>query len=647
MPPPPPGFGGPPGASHVDEWQGRMPSPFDESFVNRDDHFAAPYDDHVQNRSKTSKDKNKNFGKERIEPSLKGYILVKAEPPLGQKATWARVNKRDLPFDNKNLITEIKTHQRKTGKKASTIFRELSLNQQGIVNRMVAQHILKDKNSNAEWVLADVQRFGVTRLGRLIETKKMQVILQRQLRGDDRKPGAVNASNARNYHEFGEIIDLAEPLSGKKDKDGAFKKGKKQQDWFDNTVQPVDVIYEPAGAQWAQQEPVYDVHANQHHHQQQHQPQQHQPIYDDPLPPPMAPFPGDPMAFAPQHDAQMPLPPLPQQYQAPYPAAHQNPFTPNLDIMPPGQYEHPQWDDQAPIRPRVHTPAADRKRSASARRLRKLETSVDYLARKVEDWNLSSGDSSEGHRDRDSIFSDPHTGGTKTPMSSLHSEDMFPRGEYDQRKREKSRDAERRQRKHRDEARERRYRDERIEAQEHHSHRNRRDSHRNRRDSRYESESPLGGVRYIKERERDREAQYSPTRSPIRDREPQYSSIREREREHERERRLSDTRPRFDPSYDREAPGFHHAQTYHDDDYPHPRSAVEPRLQRRLTDYPSENYHNADYDDQLRSSRRRRDSEARGGGDRGFGGLEYAPRRDEGRHARRQSAVEPLGKYYD
>ncbi|KAK1044366.1 hypothetical protein LTR33_015310, partial [Friedmanniomyces endolithicus] len=347
------------------------------------------------------------------------------------------------------------------------------------------------------------------------------------------------------------------------------------------------------------------------------------------------------------HDAQMPLPPLPQQYQAPYPAAHQNPFTPNLDIMPPGQYEHPQWDDQAPIRPRVHTPAADRKRSASARRLRKLETSVDYLARKVEDWNLSSGDSSEGHRDRDSIFSDPHTGGTNSPMSSLHSEDMFPRGEYDQRKREKSRDAERRQRKHRDEARERRYRDERIEAQEHHSHRNRRDSHRNRRDSRYESESPLGGVRYIKERERDREAQYSPTRSPIRDREPQYSSIREREREHERERRLSDTRPRFDPSYDREAPGFHHAQTYHDDDYPHPRSAVEPRLQRRLTDYPSENYHNADYDDQLRSSRRRRDSEARGGGDRGFGGLEYAPRRDEGRHARRQSAVEPLGKYYD
>jgi len=413
MPPPPAGFGG--GATHVDEWQGRMPSSFDDSFANPDDRYAAPFDDHVQNKSRSSKDKTKNFGKERIEPSLKGYILVKADPPLGQKANWARVYKRDLPIDDKNLATEIKTHQRKTGKKVSTIFRELSLNQQGIVNRMVAQHILKDKNSHAEWVLADVQRFGVTRLGRLIETKKMQVTFQRQLRGDDRKPGTVNASNARNYHEFGEIIDLAEPLSGKKD-----KKGKKQQDWYDDNIQPVDVIYEPAAAGWAQPEPVYDAHVNQHHHQQQHQPQQQQPIYDDPMPPPMVPFPSDPMAYPPHHDAQMPLPPLPQQYQPPFPAAHQNPFTPNLDIMPPGQYEQPRWDDQPPIRPRVYTPAAERKRPASARRLRKLETSVDYLTRKVEDWNVSSGDSSEGHRDRESIFSDPHTGGTKTPAAPRH-----------------------------------------------------------------------------------------------------------------------------------------------------------------------------------------------------------------------------------
>ncbi|KAK0302809.1 hypothetical protein LTR01_008483 [Friedmanniomyces endolithicus] len=635
MPPPPAGFGG--GATHVDEWQGRMPSPFDDSFANPDDRYAAPFDDHVQNKSRSSKDKTKNFGKERIEPSLKGYILVKADPPLGQKANWARVYKRDLPIDDKNLATEIKTHQRKTGKKVSTIFRELSLNQQGIVNRMVAQHILKDKNSHAEWVLADVQRFGVTRLGRLIETKKMQVTLQRQLRGDDRKPGTVNASNARNYHEFGEIIDLAEPLSGKKD-----KKGKKQQDWYDDNIQPVDVIYEPAAAGWAHPEPVYDAHVNQHHHQQQHQPQQQQPIYDDPMPPPMVPFPSDPMAYPPHHDAQMPLPPLPQQYQPPFPAAHQNPFTPNLDIMPPGQYEQPRWDDQPPIRPRVYTPAAERKRSASARRLRKLETSVDYLTRKVEDWNVSSGDSSEGHRDRESIFSDPHTGGTKTPMSSLHSEDMFPRGDYDHRKREKDRTAERREKKYRDEARERRYRDERIESQGHHS-------HRNRRDSRYESESPLRETRYIKERERDREAQYSPIRSPIRDRESQYSSTRDREREREREHeRDHDTRPRFDPSYDRGAPKLHRAQTYHaDDDYPHPRSAVEPRLQRRLTDYPSENYRNADYDEQLHNSRRRRDSEAHGGGDRGFGGFDFASRRDEGRHTRRQSAAEPLGQYYD
>ncbi|TKA79647.1 hypothetical protein B0A55_03425 [Friedmanniomyces simplex] len=666
MPPPPPGFGGPPIAIHVDDFHGPMASPlgYENQFSGPGDPLPVHYDDRVQTKSK-NKDKSRFFSLDRIDPSFKGYMLVKSEAQLGQKATWARVYKRDLPVDDTKLVTDIKAHRERKGTTPLVDFSELSPNQQGIVNRLIAQHVLKEKDSNAEWVLADVQRFGTRRWGKLIETKKMQVILKRQDK-NLAKPGAVNAINATHYRDFGEIIDLAEPLPWKKEREGgASKKGKKQQDFFNDNVRPLDTMYEPPAARWDHQEPVYDVHVDQHH-QQHHQPQQHQPIYDEPMPLPMAPPHDNHSSYPPPHDMQMPMPPPPQQYQPPYPAPHQNPFTPNPDVMLPGQYDQPQydqpqWQDNQPLpRARVHTPAADRRRSASARRLRRLETNVDFLTKKVEDWNVSSGDSSEGHRDRDSIFTDPRTGGTKTPLSSLQSEDMFPRGEYDHRKREKDREYERRQKRYRDEARERKYhRDERAELQ----------THRHRRDSRYDSESPPRETRYIKERERERDVQYSPLRSPIR------SHDRERDRDQDRDR-YPDTRPRFDPSYDRVAPRLRRAQTYNTaddvDDYPHPRSAVEsrylpstgthapPQLQRRLTDYPSENYQYADYDEQYRGSGRRRhaDSEGRGGGQQGFGGIEYealqavkaiagaAQRRDEGRYGRRQSAVEPMGGYY-
>ncbi|KAK3626799.1 hypothetical protein LTR56_019617 [Elasticomyces elasticus] len=99
-------------------------------------------------------------------------------------------------------------------------------------------------------------------------------------------------------------------------------------------------------------------------------------------------------------------PPPPQQ---PYPQG-QNPFMPNANVAVPGQFNQPLWqDDQQQYRPRAYTPAADHKRSISAHRLRKLETDVESMRRKVNDWDLSSGESSEG-RDRDAIFTDPRAG---------------------------------------------------------------------------------------------------------------------------------------------------------------------------------------------------------------------------------------------
>ncbi|KAK5746627.1 hypothetical protein LTR17_000643 [Elasticomyces elasticus] len=642
MPPPPP-F--PPGAVHMDDWQGPMASPlgYDNPGMGLGDPLAA--DPPIQSKPKKNKNKSKNidngrndqtfagfdFNNDRIEPSFRGSMLMRAPAQPGQKETWARVCKQDLPVDDTKLIANIKAHRLRTRTSPVTDFSDLGPNQRSIINRLIAQYVLHETNANAEWILADVQKFGTKRLGTWVDVKKLQVILKRQDK-DFAKVRGMHSSNATKYYEFGEIIDLAEPVlqGARSHEDGGVpKKSKKKQQQqqqqeqaFEDSMYPVDEPYERAAGAWDQREPVRQ-NRNVQHNQQYQDIQQPRPIYDDPMQQPMQqpmmPNLGDPLPYQPD----MPMPPPPQQ---PYPQG-QNPFMPNANIAVPGQFDQPSWQgDQQQYHPRAHTPAADHKRSTSTRRLRKLETDMESMRRKVNDWDLSSGESNEG---RDSIFTDPRTGGTRTPVSSLPSEDMFPRGEYESRKRDKDRETEHRPRRYREE---RRYRDEHVDIEPAYN-------YGRRRDSRNEPESPRHRVRYIEQR-----------------RETQRSPVRERERE-----QYFDPRPSFEPGYERASrPQHRRSQTY--DDYPMPRSAIEPRylpstpprVQRRLTDYPSESHQYADYDEQHRS-RRRRDSLKRSPQGRT---LEYealqaikavagAARREEARYGRRQNAAEPSGGYYN
>ncbi|KAK4899441.1 hypothetical protein LTR27_003174 [Elasticomyces elasticus] len=636
--PPPPSF--PPGAMHIDDWQGPTTSllGYDNNpIMGLGDPLAD--DPPAQSKSKKNKNKSKNIDIGRndpsfrsfegaygpIVPSFKGFMLMRAEALSGQKETWARVCKQDLPIEDAKLKANIKAHRERTRTSPLTDLGDLSPNQRRIVNRLIAQHVIYETNPDTEWNLADVQRFGLTRFGKWVHVKKLQVILKRQEK-DSAKTHGMDQSNASKFYDFGEIIDLAEPLSGRNERDvSTTKKSKKQRQQlqaFDEPMHPIDEPYERAATGWEQCEPV---HHNRTTQQNQHyqEPQQPQPLYNEPfqqpLQQPMGPNLGNPLAYQPD----MPMPPPPQQ---PY-SQGQNPFMPNPNVSMPGQYDQPSWQgEQQQYHPRAHTPAADHKRSTSTRRLRKLETDMESMRRKVNDWDLSSGESNEG---RDSIFTDPRTAGTRTPLSSLPSEDMFPRGEYESRKRDKDRETEHRPRRYREE---RRYRDEHVDIEPAYS-------YGRRRDSRNEPESPRHRVRYIEQR-----------------RETQRSPVRERERE-----QYFDPRPSFEPGYERTSrPQHRRSQTY--DDYPMPRSTIEPRylpstpprVQRRLTDYPSESHQYADYNDQHRS-RRRRDSLDRNPKDRD---LEYeavqavkavaeAARRDEVRYSRRQSAAEPSGGYYN
>ncbi|KAK3113928.1 hypothetical protein LTR53_008295 [Teratosphaeriaceae sp. CCFEE 6253] len=639
MPPPPIGFQ----PAYNDDWPGAGGSPkgYDDPLGAQSDAFPIYGDGPNQLKTNKKNNKSKPASNEQSYVSYKGYNLKKADPRPGQTSTWSRVGMRELPYDDQKLSAIVRRQRTRSGPGCD--FNDLSSNQQGVINRLLEQHNLFEKHSNASWVLADVQRWGVRHwaTGRMTETKLIQVILKRQdqvpLKSTERR-----SAKPVSYYAFGEIIDLAEPLVLKKDKDGAgTKKSKKQQRQFDDDLQPVAEVYDPVGGNWDQREPVHNVRADQRDFPPQ---QQQYPPYDDPIQHMVQPLP-EPVHYAQHETNQMPLP-GPPHYPPPqaFPVYGSNPFQPNADMMPPSPMDQPLWpSDHGLPHARIPIPVPEApKRSMSARRLRKVENNLARLQTDFDNLDLGSGESSEGQRDRDSVWSVPRTAGTRTPMSTPPmSEDLFPSG-LDGRRRSKEWETGRRPRRYRDE---RKYRDGHVEIRAH-------STYRPRREIEYESRSPRREVRYIREREREREQQYSPAR----EREPVYSPTHDRERQYS-PARARDPRPAFDPSYETSRPPKpHRAQTY--DDHPLARVVEKPRyfadppapLQRRLTDFPMDGRDLADFNEQHRAGKRR---------DSAVDGVypqererEYVASRsgrggaDEQRHGRQRSAVEASSAYW-
>ncbi|KAK4546440.1 hypothetical protein LTR36_002117 [Oleoguttula mirabilis] len=606
--PPPPGFGGEyaggPGAIPINDW------PADDPMAHRGRHGGSPppmvsfMDDDVDPKPKKKKDRKPT---EPVEVRFEGYMLQRAEPLRGQKPTWARVGKRDLPFDDKKLETLVKEHRLKTRTGPATDFAQLTANQQGVVNRLVEDLKQTEKNFAADWVLADVQRSGIPHLTRPMEVRKIRVIIKRQDRNYTKPESGTNPGSASTYQSY-EIIDLNEPVAAAKG--GKAKKGgKKQQD--DGIMDVLDGQF-GVGIPGMGQDPAYGrggVHGQgqgpfQGHNEDQGQGYQHQQQQQQHYQPgPM----GDPMGMGMgQHPP--PLPPgafpVEQPFQPPVsPPFVGNPFQPNPEFVQPGQYQSPfmgeSQDAVGGQRPRARVPLRSLsrpRRSSSARRMRQLEGEVEDLKDKMENWHISSGSSAEG----DSVFSRAQSGGSFTPPSTPPLSDAGrPRGSLHRRKSLDRRPS------YRAQPRDRRYTDEHAEVRPAYTPQPR-------------------AARHAPERHR-----YSPERSPYSPERLQYSR--------EERPRYRQERPRYV-----EQPRLQRSVTY--DDYPVGRAAeprFESRPQRRLTNY-EESYPVADFDDQ---SRRQRDAQRQRAYDPIQDAFDAGRRERVPRRERRRSSVVGSGYY--
>jgi hypothetical protein len=518
----------------------------------------------------------KNKKKVPVDIQYEGFMLEKAQPKPGEKPSWARVGRRPLPFDDKAMVDMVKKHRRQKGGTIDDDFKQLTSNQQGVVNRLLEERRRKEKTKNADWILYDVQRFGKWKW-RTVDVRQMQVIIKRVDKNIPLKNGEYVKNAVKNqYHDF-EIIDLAEPTNNGKKKDKKMKKSRSLDDLFD----PVD---DPLGLNMnmGMPPPPRDHGRNNNNHNQfdNHMPRDNRPQFDQmPPPPPLHPptgaFPGD-------HNGpgQFPPPPFPpQQFQQPYPTSARqsftnvNPFLPDPEVASPVQFDLPPMNDQQWPHPhpngmeRTRTRSRSRERRLSTRRpsigvdtsmIRRLESKIDDLSIAVDGRKHMGSESSE--YEDESMWSNPSDGRSWTPPSSPQSffSDHKARGSLDRRRSSSSRD-------------------------------------------------PRYHARYRSHRYQDAEV------------EPAYS--------------YRSDRKHYSPEYRRgsKRPSIVHSQTY--DDYPVGRAAEPryppaapqpPRITRRLTEYSDrDQYENRDrdYDDRrqgdfrdLRDSRDVQDSRRYGNG---------------------------------
>jgi hypothetical protein len=610
IPPPPPGPPGFPAASGND-WPPLMDPMDGEPIIHTVDVGRAPTpmvefsgQDFNQPNNSVNKKKNGKGAKllEPVETRYEGFVLEKA-PPLrsGAQPTWARVSKREMPFDSNKLLGLVKEHRRKTRSGPANDFNQCGPKQQGVINRLIAERKRDDKNPNADWVLVDVQRSVIRRFGVPSETTRMQVILKRQDKNETRTGDPKSVSGTNGYQDT-EIIDLAHPMPAKKNQanssgvlDGDNNaKPKKQksnnQNHRDNfhdqqNFNPQDEITGILGNPTGLGIPQFEQQ-QMHGHNDHHRHHRHNSGQGPPMPPPpgfgdtpdILGIPGD-VPPPPPHN----IPGAPHHGFPPAQPYERNPFEPNAGLINPEQFSSQVMDDdfdhqpRARVRTRPSTPARIPSRSAmrashgqeelrqlipdlrdAVREVRELrDQGPEDVRRKFERWNIS--DSSNTGGSADSLF-DQEAGAYSTSASSFS--DMprdFPRDSLhdDRRRKSVGRSSPRRRSVSRDRYRERG------------SYHFGRREHDRRRDPLYRDDRPR---RYSDEYEIQPAISYP------------------------RERRYSPDASR--PRYVAQPPRLHRSYTV--DDYPEGMMAEAvpyqpPRIQRRVTDFPQAGFDPAEF----------------------------------------------------
>jgi len=359
-----------------------------------------------------------------VETRHEGYILERAEALPGQKLSWARVGKRSLPFDETKLVNIVNAHRAKTSTGPATIFKQLTSNQQGVIDRLIAEHMRDEKHANADWILLDLQRLGTRRTWRgPAEVHSLQLILRRQDRTTTRSTDkTVNASNA---YSGKDIIDLTKPFEKTATQNTA-KGGKKAGKQDKIAAHDLDDIFDDLPGVGG---PPHGVD-HRPHDQGQWQPNHGMAIpvghAQHPHPPQPAPMPI-PVPMHEQFHPNHPMQPPPM-----------NPFHP--EFVPQEQFEphfNGGYEERQGPRMRVRSPAprrrsSSRRSSRERRRLKRLEGKVEEVIDKLDHWHLSS-DSSESPYEEDSLFSQP-SGGSFTPPSTPPRSIVGPAGSLHRRK---------------------------------------------------------------------------------------------------------------------------------------------------------------------------------------------------------------------
>ncbi|OQO14780.1 hypothetical protein B0A48_00162 [Cryoendolithus antarcticus] len=407
-----------------------------------------------------------------VEIRHEGFVLTKITPPNGEKPVWSKVGSRPIPLDDVRLEAMGRKHLQKSGVTAGTYFtKELSTEQQGIVDRLINQKTNRERETNVEWVLFDVakidERVKVNFFQDNIVTTKLRLIIRRQ---------AVKSSNPKKpntstSYDYGEIIDLSVPLNanlGKKDgkKDNVNKK--KQSDLDDDLLASIMYDTPPAKSnkkknnnhQHQFQDDLYGTdpfsgHGNQHNNRQDNfahhgdafggqnfnqQPYAQQPLQGDPFAHVPGAIPVDDYA---RHHNVPPAVPMPPPL---------NPFQPEVGAQ--AQYDayganayEPYGPARITTRPRSQSRLRqeeldredERRRSRSRRRredardrrlskdLRKVRNDLAEVKDKVEGWNAGSG-SSEGSGFRDDIWTPPRSPRYSSPATSPDRNGRRPAG---------------------------------------------------------------------------------------------------------------------------------------------------------------------------------------------------------------------------
>jgi hypothetical protein len=147
----------------------------------------------VKARDKKSKTKDNAWAKPKkllvpITPSFEGFlftVLDSLQP--GETASWVRTRQSQLPLSNQELYDKAIAYRKRTGHGLSGEFQNLGINQQTLVNRLVAEKNTAEKEPNAEWRLFGVKKLFAERRS-TFKTARVNYAMRVTLRRGAKEP---------------------------------------------------------------------------------------------------------------------------------------------------------------------------------------------------------------------------------------------------------------------------------------------------------------------------------------------------------------------------------------------------------------------------------------------------------------------------